>query len=131
MCVPVADEHVIPSKSLIASVTRITQDSSDFQAVTGVLSLLQVDDPHVKAMIDQTAGSFASGLTTEVDIKSTKKEKEETAGKMKQDQEAAANKKAGDAAAEGVPAGIVTVVASAAGLEGAESEIVIEAGELS
>merc|ERR1719399_280424 len=44
------DEHVIPSKSLIASVTRITQDSSDFQAVTGVLSLLQVDDPRVKAV---------------------------------------------------------------------------------
>merc|ERR1719160_482806 len=38
------DEHTIPSKALFA-VSR-----PDFQEVTGVLSLLQVDDPRVKAV---------------------------------------------------------------------------------
>merc|ERR1719453_870209 len=44
------DEHEIPTKSLLAANQRVFQDSSDFQAVTGVLSLLQTDDPRVKVV---------------------------------------------------------------------------------
>merc|ERR1719310_243120 len=44
------DEHEVPTKSLITARTRVFQDSSDFTRVTGVLSLLQTDDPRVKAV---------------------------------------------------------------------------------
>merc|ERR1719321_744449 len=44
------DEHEIPTKSLLAASRRVFQDSSDFRAVTGVLSFLQTDDPKVKAV---------------------------------------------------------------------------------
>merc|ERR1719390_327655 len=43
------DEHEIPTKSLLAF-SRITQDSSNFRVVTGVVSLLQINDPRVKAV---------------------------------------------------------------------------------
>merc|ERR1719390_497765 len=43
------DEHEIPTKSLLAF-SRITQDSSNFRIVTSAVSLLQVDDPRVKAV---------------------------------------------------------------------------------
>merc|ERR1719453_1595778 len=44
------DEHEIPTKSLLAANRRVFQDSSDFTAVTGVLSFLQTDDPKVRAV---------------------------------------------------------------------------------
>jgi len=44
------DEHEIPQKSLITKSQYVEEDSSRLQRITGILSLIQVDDPRTKAV---------------------------------------------------------------------------------
>jgi len=44
------DEHEIPQKSLITKSQFVEEDSSRLQRITGILSLIQVDDPRTKAV---------------------------------------------------------------------------------